>query len=250
MLLATALNIPPHTVKSSECFSQQWQTKLDSIASLLTNPPIWQWNMLHRAVSCVFFCPSHGDITPIYTVHPHLLWGRSSSYGVLCLYPPYSSNKLNEKRGEAQPIMDHIVCLAISVSRTQQFNTFSIKYSLYPLALSSYVSWHFYQALKWFQPGWHSAWVRPIFLRDFQHVLEHFITASPRVAGDVSPASSAANQPVGPFFFFLDHSNVTWLIVLKWQWGLVVSEIRWIQFAIHVAKWISPNFTFDNELQN
>lgn len=30
------------------------------------------------------------------------------------------------------------------------------------------------------------------------------------------------------FFFFLDHSNVTWLIVLKWQWGLVVSEIRWI----------------------
>lgn len=203
MLLATALNIPPQNCEEPWVLLPTMTDKI-RLNSFPADQPS-HMAVKYAASGCfmrVFVHPL--GILHLYTVHPHLLWGCSSSCGVLYLYPPHSSNKLPEKRGEAQPIMDHIVCLAISVSRTQPFNTFSIKYSLYPLALSSYVSWHFYQALKWFQPGWHSPWVRPIFLRDFQHVLEHFITASLRVTGDDPPASDAADQPVGPVAALFD----------------------------------------------
>lgn len=140
--------------------------------------PLWQWNMLRWAVS---------NLNPLGTLHligPHRFWNSSSSLcEVLCLYPTYCPNKLPEKVW-VQCVMHHIVCLVISpsVSRTQQFNTLSIKYSLYPLASRSHISWHFYQEFKWFQSSWHSPRVKAIFLRDFRPIMEQcFITAAPNV---------------------------------------------------------------------
>lgn len=70
-----------------------------------------------------------------------------------------------EKGREGAVIMHHCVCLVISPSvlRTQQFKTFSIKYSLQPAAQSGRIAWHFYQELKWFQARWHSLQVKTIF---------------------------------------------------------------------------------------
>lgn len=56
-------------------------------------------------------------------------------------------------------------------SRTQEFKTISIKNSLYPAALSSYIFWHFYQREKPFQSCRHSLQVTAIFLKDFRQVM-------------------------------------------------------------------------------
>lgn len=229
MLLATALNIPPHTVKSSECFSQQWQTKLDSIASLLTNPPIWQWNMLHRAVSCVFFlsipwgyytyihCTSAPPLRPQQLIRSPLLvpsiqlqqtqWIKrrsSAHHGSHCL-----SGYFSFKDAAVQHLLNKIQ---------------PVSFGLEQLRLLTFLS-----SVEMIS-------TRLTFSLGQANIFERFPTCFGTLYHSLSSRSwwcfsgfKRCKSTCGTFFFFfLDHSNVTWLIVLKWQWGLVVSEIRWI----------------------
>lgn len=68
-----------------------------------------------------------------------------------------------------------------AVSKTPRFNASSIKYSLNPPALRGYISWHYYQARKWFQSSWHSLRLKAIFFERFQAgvLAQCFIAGSP-----------------------------------------------------------------------
>lgn len=232
MLLATALNIPPHTVKSSECFSQQWQTKLDKIR--LNSFPADQPSHMavkYAASGCFmrFFlsipwgyytyihCTSAPPLRPQQLVRSPLLvpsiqlqqtqWIKrrsSAHHGSHCL-----SGYFSFKDAAVQHLLNKIQ---------------PVSFGLEQLRLLTFLS-----SVEMIS-------TRLTFCLGQANIFERFPTCFGTLYHSLSSRSwwcfsgfKRCKSTCGTFFFFfLDHSNVTWLIVLKWQWGLVVSEIRWI----------------------